>query len=122
MSICLLLGAIAVTALTSAANAQASAAWPQVGMLNCKLNPNIGFVIAGHQSMEYSFTPNAPDQPQRYDGAINRVGLDVGLTTDGALGWAVFAPTVGAPFGSLAGEYVVVSGDVVSGLAAEPTF
>jgi hypothetical protein len=61
-------------------------------MLNCKLNPGIGFVIAGHQSMEYSFTPNTPDQPQRYDSAIDTVGLDVGFTTDGALGWPSLHP------------------------------
>jgi hypothetical protein len=117
MRIGLLLGAIAVTAtLGAAAKAQAPAAWPQVGTLNCRLNPSIGFVIAGHQSMECRFTPTTPDPPQNYDGAINTVGVDVGFTTGGALAWTVFAPTVGAPVGALAGEYVGVSGDVGIGV------
>jgi hypothetical protein len=112
-----LLGAIALTtALCLAANAQAPAAWPQVGTLNCRLNPSIGFIIAGHQPMECRFTPSAPDPGQNYDGAINTVGLDVGFTTGGVLAWAVFAPTVGVPVGSLAGEYVGVSGDVGIGV------
>jgi Protein of unknown function (DUF992) len=96
MSIRLFLGAVAVAAVISPANAQAPVAWPQVGTLNCRLSPSIGFVIAGHQSMECRFPPNTPEPPQRYDGAINTAGLDVGFTTGGAFSWAVFASTVGA--------------------------
>jgi hypothetical protein len=117
MSVRLLLGAIALTMVScSAADAQSRAAWPQVGVLNCRLNPSIGFIIAVHQSMECRFTPSPPDPPQNYDGAINTVGLDVGFTTGGALAWGVFAPTVGVPAGALSGEYVGVSGDVGIGV------
>jgi hypothetical protein len=115
-SMSLRLGAIAVAILVAAPAAVQGPAWPQVGMLNCRLNPSIGFIIAGHQSMECRFTPNQPDAPQSYEGAINTIGLDLGFTTGGALGWAVFAPTTGAPPGSLAGEYVGVSGDVGIGV------
>jgi hypothetical protein len=31
--------------------------WAQAGMLTCNLNPSIGFVIFGHQSMECKFQP-----------------------------------------------------------------
>jgi hypothetical protein len=103
-------------ALGVPAASEAQPAWPQVGVLNCRLNPSIGFIIAGHQSMECRFTPNAPEPPQSYDGAINTVGLDLGFTTGGALAWGVFAPTVGTPAGALAGEYVGVSGDVGIGV------
>lgn len=54
------------------------ASWTQVGMLNCKLNPRIGFVIFGHQSMECRFVQNPPFPPQAYEGALNIVGLDLG--------------------------------------------
>src|SRR5216684_5943519 len=40
---------------TDPAKAQTPATWPQVGMLTCKLNPSIGFVIIGYQSMDCSF-------------------------------------------------------------------
>src|SRR5712664_3314183 len=92
--------------------------WTQVGMLTCKLNPSIGFVIFGHQSMECRFALNAPFPPQAYEGALNTVGIDLGVTAGGVLGWAVFAPTAGTPAGALAGEYVGASGDVGLGLGA----
>ena len=111
------LAAFALLALlTIPAAAQAPPSWTQAGMLSCRLNPSIGFIIAGHQSMECRFTPNEPGPPQAYDGAINTLGLDIGVTAGGALAWAVFARTVGMPAGALAGEYVGVSGDIDIGI------
>jgi hypothetical protein len=93
--------------------------WTQVGMLTWKLNPSVGFIIAGHQSMERRFVPNAPSlPPQAYDGALNMVGLNVGISAGGVLGWAVLAPTTGIPAGALAGEYVGASDDLGIGLGA----
>lgn len=114
----LALAALALAALAAPAGAQSPPAWTQVGVLTCKLNPSIGFVIAGHQSMECNFAPIGPYPPQAYLGAFNTVGLDVGVTAGGVLAWTVFAPTVGAPPGALAGEYVGVSGDVGLGVGA----
>jgi Protein of unknown function (DUF992) len=45
------------------AAAQAPANWTQVGMLRCKLDPSIGFIIFGHQSMECGFTQGGPFPP-----------------------------------------------------------
>ncbi len=102
--------------LAAPASAQAPKAWTQVGMLSCRLNPSIGFIIFGHQSMECRFTQNAPFPPQAYEGALNTVGLDIGISAGGVLGWAVLAPTVGTPAGALAGEYVGASGDIGLGI------
>ena len=85
-------------------------------MLRCKVNPSIGFIIAGHQSMECSFTPNGPNPPEAYEGALNMIGLDIGISAGGVFGWAVFAPTTGIPAGALAGEYVGASGDIGLGV------
>ena len=96
--------------------------WTQVGTLSCKVDPNIGFIIVGHQPMQcvYNQAPGAVPQvpPQSYDGAINTIGLSIGISAGSALGWAVFAPTTGVPAGALAGEYVGVSADVGLGLGA----
>lgn len=54
--------------------------------------------------------------PQAYEGAINTVGLDVGVSAGGVLAWTVFAPTTGLPAGALAGEYVGASGDIGIGV------
>ena len=113
---CSTLAAFAFIAMLSApADAQAPPTWTQVGMLNCRLNPSIGFIIAGHQTMECRFTQDG-FPPQAYEGALNTVGLNIGITAGGALAWAVFAPTAGAPAGALAGEYVGASGDIGIGL------
>ena len=92
--------------------------WTQAGVLSCRLNPSIGFVIFGHKSMECTFKQNGPYPPQAYEGAINTVGLDIGITGPGGLAWAVFAPTLGIANGALSGEYVGVSGDIGIGLGA----
>lgn len=100
------------------AQTQAQGAWIQAGVLTCKLNPSIGFIIVGHQSMECRFQPAGPNPPQAYEGAINTVGLDFGVTAGGVLAWTVFAPTSGLPAGALAGEYVGASGDIGIGVGA----
>jgi len=104
-----------VTMLAIPAEAQ-SPNWIQAGMLTCQVNPSIGFIIAGHQSMECRFVQNAPVPPQIYEGALNMIGLNVGISAGGVLGWAVYAPTAGTPAGALAGEYVGASGDIGLGL------
>ena len=97
--------------------AQGTQPWTQVGSLMCKVNPNVGFIIFGHHPMECTYTPTvAPAPPQYYDGAINTVGLDIGVSAGSLLGWGVFAPTNGVPPGALAGEYVGVTGDVGFGI------
>jgi hypothetical protein len=104
-----------LVALAGPASAQ-TATWTQTGMLSCKLNPSIGFIIVGHQSMECRFVPSIPGPPQRYEGALNTVGIDIGVIGGGALAWGVLAPTAGVPAGALAGTYVGASGDVALGL------
>ena len=107
-----LLVLLALAAFAVPAAAQSQKPWTQAGMLTCKLNPSIGFVIAGHQSMECRYTPRNGAPAQAYQGALNMVGLDLGITAGGVLNWAVLAPSVGVPAGALAGEYVGTSGDV----------
>ena len=57
-----LLGIFALSCAFSAmvslpAAAQGAQPWTQVGSLMCKVNPNVGFVIFGHQPMECTYTP-----------------------------------------------------------------
>ena len=88
----------------------------RAGLLNCDLSPSIGLILGSHQSMTCRFTPDGPYPPEIYVGALNTVGLDIGITAGGRLAWAVFAPTAGPPAGSLAGNYVGASGEVGVGV------
>jgi uncharacterized protein DUF992 len=109
-----LLGLLAVPAA-----AQSSQPWTQVGALMCKVDPSVGFIIVGHQPMQCTYTPSlAPAPPQYYDGAINTIGLDIGVSAGSILGWGVFAPVQGLPSGALSGEYVGASADVGAFLGA----
>lgn len=108
--------ALALIAMTAASADAQSPNWTQAGMLRCRLNPSIGFIIAGHQSMECQFTQSAQVPPQAYAGALNTVGIDIGISAGGVMAWAVLAPTVGVPFGALAGDYVGASADAALGL------
>ena len=106
---------LAMPCLPSAAQAPQPApqGWTQVGSLLCKVDPNVGFIFAGHQPMQCTYTPSlAPAPPQYYDGAINTVGIDIGVSAGSVLAWGVFAPTTGLPQGALSGEYVGASGDI----------
>ena len=113
---------VLAAALSAPVTTRAQQPWTQVGMLACKVKPNIGFIIFGHQPMDCQYKPStgAPDSgtPQAYEGAINTVGLDIGVTVGSVLGWAVLAPTKGVPAGALAGEYVGASGDIGIGVGA----
>jgi hypothetical protein len=109
------LSTVLLAAISSQAAGQAQT-WTQAGMLSCKLNPSVGFVIFGHQSMECRFVPSGPLPPQIYEGALNTVGIDIGVVGTGGLAWAVLAPTAGIPAGALAGTYVGASGDVALGV------
>ncbi len=115
----LLLAVLALFATFSLSASAQNQPWTQVGALMCKVDPSIGFIFVGHQPMQCTFTPSlAPAPPQYYDGAINTVGIDVGVSAGSVLGWGVFAPTTGFPAGALAGEYVGASGDLGLGIGA----
>ena len=115
---CSIVVALALIAVLAAPAGAQSPRWTQAGMLKCVVNPSIGFIIAGHQSMECRFQPAGPYSSQAYEGAINTVGLDFGVTAGGVLAWTVFGPATGVPAGALAGEYVGASGDVGIGVGA----
>jgi uncharacterized protein DUF992 len=104
-----------VAAMISPADAQ-SPSGTKVGMLSCQLAPSIGLIFGSHQTMSCRFNPDGPYPPEIYYGAINTVGLDVGISAGGALAWAVFAPTAGPLRGALAGTYVGASGEVGLGV------
>jgi len=102
----LLLVALALAAtLAEPVAAQAPQSWTLVGSLDCKVDPNVGFTISGHQSMRCLFTPNAPIPSEAYAGALNTQDQNAGISPGSVLDFAVLATTTGLSPGALAGEY-----------------
>jgi hypothetical protein len=49
---------------------------------------------------------------------MTNLGIDLGATAGGVLGWTVFSSTMGPAFGGLAGTYVGASGEATLGVGA----
>jgi hypothetical protein len=98
----LLLG-IATTAVLTASQAQ-SQQGVQLGVLNCRGGASMGFVVGSVTNLGCVLTGTGrPDQP--YVATIRKVGLDLGITEQTALSWAVFAPVNYSGPGDISGNY-----------------
>jgi len=112
--ITVMLAAAANLSAVSGLSAQSSV---KAGMLSCKTSASIGLVVGSRQKLLCRFTPDNGGPPENYTGVINRLGLDLGVTAGGVLGWAVFAQQANrVPRGALAGKYVGGSGDISLGV------
>jgi hypothetical protein len=98
----LLLG-IATTAVLTASQAQ-SQQGVQLGVLNCRGGASMGFIVGSVTNLGCVLTGTGrPDQP--YVATIRKVGLDLGITEETALSWAVFAPVNYSGPGDISGNY-----------------
>ncbi len=105
--------AIATTvALPVATMAQAERV--KSGTLTCDISGGIGLIITSHKEVSCMFTPSQPGPREVYVGAINKFGLDLGVTAGGEMVWAVYAPTT-RRFGALAGNYGGASAEATVG-------
>ncbi len=109
----LLLG-IATTAVLSVSQAQ-SQQGVQLGVLNCRGGASVGFVVGSVTNLGCVLTGTGrPDQP--YVATIRKVGLDLGITEETALSWAVFAPVNYSGPGDISGNYAGAQGSASVGV------
>lgn len=85
--------------------ASADAAPPvRAGILQCQGGQNVGFVVGSVTSLECVFRSEGR-RPEPYIARVQRIGLDLGITEQTQLQWAVNAPTGRLGRGELAGSY-----------------
>ena len=111
-----LLGAAAVALVASFASANAQQ--PQgvrIGVLECRGGQNVGMVIASATTLECVFRSEGR-RPEAYLAHVSRFGVDLGVTENTSLAWAVHAPTRRVGRGDLAGNYGGVGGNVSFGV------
>ena len=111
-----LIAAVALVTITRPADAQPRRV--QVGTLACSLSSSIGLVLGSQRNVNCDFSSSGAPV-ERYTGTMTRIGLDVGVTTGGAIIRAVFADT-DRYAGMLSGTYAGASGEVsiAAGLGA----
>jgi len=105
--------ALAVLVLGAAdANAQSRT---QVGVLECRSPGSVGLIVGSVTNFGCVLRITGhPDD--LYTARITKVGVDLGITGETGLSWAVFAPTVQIGPGALSGNYAGVDASAAIGV------
>ncbi len=113
----LLIAAAAFAMVANPANAQQRRI--QVGTLTCSLSAGVGLIVGSQRNVNCLLKGQPGEPEEAYTGTMTRVGLDIGVTTGGAIIWAVFSDT-NRYAGMLAGTYTGASAEVsvAAGLGA----
>jgi hypothetical protein len=109
----LLIAAVSAAMLTAIPAANSQTKGIELGVLDCKVEGGAGFIIGSTKDVLCTYRPaNKELAPETYHGTINKFGLDVGVTGETLITWAVLAPNADlyAP-GALAGDYVGASAE-----------
>lgn len=96
------IAAAALIASVSGASAQSRV---EAGVLECRAGQTTGLIIASQTNLNCVFRPTAGGPVHRYTAIVRRIGVDIGITAESGLAWAVFAPTVNIGPGDLGGLY-----------------
>ena len=102
--------------------ASANAAPPvRAGVLQCQGGQNVGFVVGSVTSLECVFRGEGR-RPEPYIATVRRIGLDLGVTEQTQLSWAVNAPNGRLGRGELAGSYGGVGANASIGIGGGGNF
>jgi hypothetical protein len=113
----ILAGVAAATLVASLAGAQAQQPMERVriGVLECRGGASIGFVVGSVTNL--GCVLRADGMPEdRYVATIRKVGVDLGITQESALAWAVYAPVARLGPGDLSGTYAGAQGSAAIGV------
>lgn len=91
----------------------------KVGLLTCHVAGGVGYILGSSKKVDCAYKPVGGGNVEHYEGRIGKLGVDIGVTGDTVIGWAVFAPGK-VKHGALKGSYSGVSAEatVIGGLGA----
>lgn len=91
----------------------------KIGVLTCHIEGGIGFIIGSSKAVDCVYQPGGGNRAENYEGRISKLGIDIGVTGDTVVVWAVFAPGK-VKKGALEGTYGGASAEatVIAGLGA----
>ena len=116
-----LLGAAVITLAASFTSAHAQQGRVQVGVLECRGGSSLGFIVGSVTNLSCVFNADGR-QPDYYVAQIRKVGLDLGITEQTQLQWAVNAPNSRLGRGELAGSYGGVGANASIGIGGGGNF
>ena len=93
----------------------------RAGVLQCQGGQNVGFVVGSVTSLECVFKSEGR-RPEPYIATVRRYGLDLGITAQTQLAWAVSAPNNRVDRGDLAGQYGGVGANASVGIGGGGNF
>ncbi|WP_342643536.1 DUF992 domain-containing protein [Rhodoligotrophos ferricapiens] len=86
------------------------------GQLTCDVATGVGLIIGSSRKLDCTFTA-ANRATEHYDGHMDVLGLDVGVTGKSTMTWNVLSPTdQKLPQGSLAGRYSGATAEATAGV------
>ena len=107
--------AVMLVASFAGAGAQQPIQRVQVGVLECRGGASVGFIVGSVTHLGCVFRVEGVPE-DRYVATIQKIGLDLGITEETALAWAVFAPTAQLGPGDLSGNYAGAQGSAALGV------
>ncbi|MGF1501351.1 MAG: DUF992 domain-containing protein [Paracoccaceae bacterium] len=88
----------------------------ELGVLTCRLTDRTNLVIVSETEFACIFD-HADDRPdERFDGVIDKIGVDLTFKDDETLVWGVLAPSIDAQVSSMEGVYAGIGADVAVGV------
>lgn len=109
-----IVSAALLVAAAAFAATPAEAGGIKVGVLSCKVEGGVGWIIGSSKDVECHFS-GTNGRSEDYTGSIGKLGVDIGVTTDTRVAWLVFAPGK-LKAGSLKGSYTGVSAEATVGI------
>jgi hypothetical protein len=109
------IAAAAIAALGLSAGAAQAASAVQVGVLTCDVAGGVGLIVGSSKEVSCDFTRKG-HSTETYEGSIDKLGIDLGITTGSKIAWLVFSAQKNVGEGDLAGTYVGASTEATLGL------
>ena len=88
----LALAAAIVGALGLSAQAADAKTGVKIGVLTCSIEGGFGLILVSSKKVNCVYQPSSGGRVERYEGRIRKLGVDIGVTNQTILAWAVFAP------------------------------
>ena len=89
----------------------------KIGYLDCRIAGGAGYILGSAKEVDCDFKSSIDGEPvDSYSGAVRKLGIDLGFTTQARMVWLVMAPTAGYHHGALAGLYQGATAEATLGL------